>query len=61
MAKRRDLLDWLYEALCGLGGKGRIADLCKYVYEHHEHELRASGDLFYFIHGNMISDGQGTN
>ncbi len=47
MAKRRDLVDWLYEALSGVGGRGRIPDLCRYIYEHHEHELRASGDLFY--------------
>jgi len=47
MAAKHDLIDWLYEALRALGGAGRIADLCKYVWEHHEQELRASGDLFY--------------
>jgi hypothetical protein len=39
MATKRDLIDWLYEALVALGGKGRIPELCKYVWEHHEQEL----------------------
>lgn len=47
MATKHDLVDWLHQALQDSGGRGRIADLCRYVWEHHEHELRASGDLFY--------------
>lgn len=47
MANKHDLLDWLHEALKSLGGKGRIAELCKYIWENHEKELRQSGDLFY--------------
>ncbi len=47
MATKHDLVDWLYDALSNSGGEGRIAELCKYVWEMHENELRASGDLFY--------------
>jgi len=41
------LVDWLVEALDDLGGSARIADVCRHVWEHHERELRESGDLFY--------------
>ena len=47
MATKHDLIDWLYEALQASGGKGRIVDLCKYVWKNYETDLRASGDLFY--------------
>jgi hypothetical protein len=47
MATKHDLVDWLYEALRALEGRGRIAELCKYVWDHHEKDLRQSGDLFY--------------
>lgn len=47
MATKHDLVDWLYQAIRASGGGGRIADLCKYVWENHEQELRASGDLFH--------------
>jgi hypothetical protein len=47
MATKQDLVDWLYHALVALGGRGRIPELCKYVWENHESDLRASGDLFY--------------
>ena len=47
MATKHDLVDWLHEALRGLEGRGRISELCRYVWEHHEQELRDSGDLFY--------------
>ena len=46
MATKNDLVDWLYEALRGLG-RGRIPYLCKFVWENHEQELRQSGELFY--------------
>ena len=47
MATKHDLIDWLYDALTSLSGKGRIPELCKYVWDNHESELRESGDLFY--------------
>lgn len=47
MADRTDLQDWVIQALRDLGGTGRIAKICKHIWEHHEAELRTSGDLFY--------------
>ena len=46
--RAKDLLqDWVLEALRASGGKGRILEVCKHIWRHHEAELRASGDLFY--------------
>lgn len=28
-------------------GSGRVVDVCKYIWENHEDELRASGDMFF--------------
>lgn len=47
MATKNDLVDWLFDALQAHGGRASIADLCKNVWENHENELRASGELFY--------------
>jgi len=47
MASKDDLVDWLVDALKALGGKGTIVQLCKYVWENHKTDLRASGNLFY--------------
>ena len=47
MATKYDLETWLTEALKALGGSGRIAGICKHVWEAHEAELRDSGELFY--------------
>ena len=42
-----DLQDWVYEALESLNGKGRIVDVAKHIWMHHENELKSSGDMFY--------------
>ena len=47
MATKYDLVDWLVDALFACGGSGRIPELCKHVWNTHEHDLRRSGDLFY--------------
>lgn len=47
MAKREDLSDWLVRALEANGGSATIVEVCKYVWENYEDELRKSGDLFY--------------
>lgn len=47
MAKREDLPDWVVEALSAHGGKGSVSDVAKYIWIHHEPDLRTSGDLFY--------------
>ena len=40
-------MSWVYEALAENGGKASIAAVAKYIWTHHEADLRASGDLFY--------------
>ena len=47
MADRSDLQQWVIEALQELSEPSRIADICKHIWEHHERDLRTSGDLFY--------------
>lgn len=47
MATKHDLEEWIVAALKSLGGAGNIPAICKHIWDHHESELRASGDLFY--------------
>lgn len=44
---RYALKDWVVEALRQLGGTGSIVQVCQRVWQVHEADLRASGDLFY--------------
>lgn len=55
---RNDLPDMVVEALNSLGGKGKIVQICKYIWEHYEEELRKSGDLFYCWQYDMRWAGQ---
>ncbi len=48
MAQGRVIMtDWVVEALHQLGGKGNILDIARRVWDHHEPEIRAGGDLLY--------------
>ncbi len=47
MATREDLQEWVIQALRALGGQARIVHICKHIWENHEAELQASGDLLY--------------
>jgi len=47
MAHRKDLRKWLTEALEANNGSASIVEICKYVWEKYENELRRSGNLFY--------------
>lgn len=47
MAEKEDLGQWILDALMDNKGRASIIDVCKYVWENYESELRASGDLFY--------------
>lgn len=44
---RHALRGWVLEALRQLGGSGSIVQVCQRVWQMHENDLRASGDLFY--------------
>lgn len=47
MAKRSDLTDWVVDALRASGGSLRRVEVFRWVWDHHESELKASGDLMY--------------
>ena len=47
MAGREDLQRWVLEAVDAHGGEALVIDIHKYVWRHHEKELRDSGDLFF--------------
>lgn len=47
MATRHDLGEWILAALRDLGGSAEIIAICRWVWNHKEQELRASGNLFF--------------
>lgn len=47
MARRKDLRNWVIEALKAHNGSASLVQVCKYVWEKYENELRRSGDLFF--------------
>lgn len=47
MPDKQTLRPWVEQALRDLGGKASIVAVCRRVWEEHEAELRASGDLFF--------------
>lgn len=47
MSRSNQLMPWIVEALTALGGSGSVIDVSRIVWERHEEDLRASGDLFY--------------
>lgn len=47
MASKSDLVDWVKAALSEAGGSASLLYVAKYIWERHEQQLRASGNLFY--------------
>lgn len=47
MATKNDLKAWVVEALKVSGGQATIPDVAKHIWDHHEADLRKSGELFY--------------
>lgn len=47
MNSKEILADWVVEALAELGGSGSVVDVSKSIWEAHQSDLVASGDLFY--------------
>jgi hypothetical protein len=47
MFTRDDLKPLIIKALKSYGGKARVLDVCKYIWDNHESEIKASGDLLY--------------
>ena len=47
MAGKTELKQWVVDAIEARGGESTLLDVAKYIWENHEQDLRASGDLFY--------------
>lgn len=45
--KKETLIKWVTDAVKFHKGKAHLIQVCKYVWENHENELRNSGDQFY--------------
>ena len=56
---REDLKPLILAALKSLGGKAKIADIARYIWETHQSQLSASGDLFYTWQYDMRWAGNG--
>ena len=46
-ARRKDLIQWLIDALNANMGSTSISKVCKHIWIHHEDALRKSGNLFF--------------
>ena len=47
MADKHDLQDWTHAALKKLGGRARLVEVARVIWEDHEPELRESGQMFF--------------
>jgi hypothetical protein len=55
---KADLKIWIIDALRDLGGQGRIWEMSKHIWDHHDKELKAAGPLFYTWQYDMRWAGQ---
>jgi hypothetical protein len=44
---RESLMPLVVEALRANGGSARVVDVCRYIWDHYESDLKASADLLY--------------
>lgn len=47
MATKRDLIDWVAQALMHHGSKANLVEVARHIWTHRRHELESSGDLLY--------------
>jgi hypothetical protein len=47
MTDRELLKQWIIEALISLGGRAKVVEISRKIWENHESDLRGHGDLFY--------------
>lgn len=47
MANRERMMRWVYQAVEAEGGEASVLQVAKYIWSHHESELKSSGDDFY--------------
>jgi hypothetical protein len=47
MSTRDELQPWVVDALRANGGQATITEVARYVWQHHERDLKSSDDLLY--------------
>jgi hypothetical protein len=47
MAARDQLQPWIIDALRNNGGQATITEVSRYIWQHHEQDLRATDELFF--------------
>jgi hypothetical protein len=47
LATKGDIIDWVTDAIRDAGGRASILFVAQHIWDNHEKELRASGDLFF--------------
>jgi hypothetical protein len=47
MATKETLQEWVLEALRANGGRAKLVDVARHIWEAHESDLKASGSLLY--------------
>ncbi|MGP9809006.1 hypothetical protein ACT3TQ_13245 [Halomonas sp. AOP12-C2-37] len=47
MASKEDLQDWVADAIRAHGGKAKLVQVAKYIWDNYEAELKRSGNLLY--------------
>jgi hypothetical protein len=47
MPYEHDLKEWVLEAIDAHGGEANLVNVCKYIWDHHENQLRSYGERFY--------------
>ena len=54
MKTRKDLCDWIVEALKDLNGTARIIQVREHIWQHHQNDLIKSGNLHYTWHEDIL-------
>jgi hypothetical protein len=60
MAGKEHLQAWVLEALDELGGSSTVVEVAEVVWRRHEHDLRASGPLFYTWQYDIVGPPRGS-
>ena len=47
VAKKEDLQDWIKDGIRQLGGRATVDQVAKYIWDHHERDLKSAGKLLY--------------
>jgi hypothetical protein len=47
VATREALKGWVIQAVKANGGRAGVVEIARHIWDHHEAELRSSGDLFF--------------